>query len=88
MKRIKSVVAGGKRCRVEWKPLRKDWGLASGGLIEMDSRIDDTFTAAEILLHEMIHIQCPDMSEEKVEQMARELATAMKRAGLLDEDEQ
>jgi hypothetical protein len=89
MKRIRSVTIQGKRWRVVWDKLPKDWGLCSTSesVIEMDTGIKDNITYATILIHEMCHAMLPNVEEDFITQMADDLAVALHRAGLIAEDE-
>lgn len=90
MKRIRSVTVGGKRCRVIWRSLAKEdaIGLAYPDqlLIEIDPKWDD-ITIVDTLIHEYLHQACPDMCEEKVEQMGVEIALMLDRADLIKKDD-
>lgn len=89
MKRIRSVTIQGKRWRVVWDKLPKDWGACSTTehVIEMDSGIRDNITYANILIHEMLHGMLPNIEEECITQMADELCIALHKAKLIAEDD-
>ena len=89
MKRIRSVTIHGKRWRVVWDKLPREWGTCSTteGMIEMDTGIKDNITYATILTHEMCHAMLPNVEEDFITQMADDLVVALHRAGLIAEDE-
>lgn len=87
MRRLRSVTVNGKRWRVVWGKLRKQWGCTDkASTIWMDASIRDNVTATNILIHEMLHCMWPDVEEESITQRADELALALYRAQLIAED--
>ena len=89
MRKVKSVTINGKRWRVEWKPLRGEYGTScnSEKVIEMDSGMKDNVTVATILIHEMLHGMWPDVEEDAICQRADELCLALNRVGLIADDD-
>lgn len=89
MKRIKSVVIGGKRHRVVWRDLSREdaIGLAypDEPLIEVDTKLDEPLTC-EVLIHEYLHKALPDHEERKIDEMGAEICTMLQRAGLISEE--
>lgn len=88
MKRIRSCRVRGKRWPVRWVALPEDWGLCGkqDHVIELDTTIKDATTYANILIHEMLHGQLPDLDEDAVTEIADELTMALKRADLIAEE--
>lgn len=89
MKRIRSVQIDGKRWRVMWNRMPKDWGTCSNTerIIELDTAIKDPYTYVEILVHEMLHGMFPEIEEDYINLRAGEIAVALLRADLIKKDE-
>lgn len=67
-------------------PDERVWGLAWKNekvvALHKDLRKQSRFLRVEILLHETIHLFCPEMSEIRVKNMARVLARVLRLARL------
>lgn len=90
MKRIRSATINGKRHRIIWRDLSKEnaIGLAYPDqcLIEIDPKWEDVMIVST-LVHEYMHKACPDMTEEKVDQIGDEVAAMLDRAMLIAKEE-
>ncbi len=69
-----------KRIKVTYEKLGKEqaWGIANDHkrTIRLDERLKG-LKHLEVLIHEVIHIQNPDLSETEVLQKAREMAKVL-----------
>ena len=91
MKRIRSCTINGQRCRIVWRNLAREEaiGLAypDAMLIELDPNWDEV-TTLDTMVHEYIHKACPDLCEEKVDQMGEEIAKMLDRADLIKTEDE
>lgn len=79
-KRIKPIL-------IEWKKLTTAWGWAytEEHRIELDPRMDER-TLLEVASHEVGHIVLPDVAEDKIDLLGKQIANVLWRIGFRRED--
>lgn len=96
MKRIRSCKINGKRWRIVWTNLKTalDGQPALGicyhedKVIKIEQSLTDPAMICEVLVHEMLHGQFPEIEEEYIDMRGGEITSALQRANLiLEEDE-
>jgi hypothetical protein len=76
-----------RKIRYRHKRNRGVWGLAfpQEWRIEIDPGMEDKL-ALEIIVHEVSHVVCPDLSEEAVDRIGKHAADVLWRMGFRRED--
>lgn len=71
-----------RKIKIALKPLAYAWGYADAQarVIELDHRMDDR-TMLGIAAHEVIHIECPFLTEEWVNQLGEQIGDVLYRLG-------
>lgn len=76
-----------KRIAIEWKKLSTAWGWAytDEHRIELDPRMDER-TLLEVASHEVGHIVLPEVPEDKIDLLGKQIANVLWRVGFRRED--
>jgi len=69
-----------RKIKITWKPSETAWGWAyiDDHRIELDPRMDDK-TLIEVASHEVAHIILPDVSEEEIDLLGKQIADVLWR---------
>lgn len=76
-----------KRITVKWKKLTTAWGWAytDQHLVELDPRMDER-TLLEVASHEVGHIVLPEVEEQKIDLLGKQIADVLWRIGFRREE--
>lgn len=69
-----------RKIKIEWKKSESAWGWAytDEHRIELDPRMDER-TLLEVASHEVAHIVLPEISEEQIDTLGKQIANVLWR---------